>query len=54
MQVSVNLVSIFFTVAAVASIIGNSVYLKINKKSEIRYANADDRFTDNDWLYSYA
>ncbi len=31
MQVSVNLISIFFTVAAVASIIGNSVYLKINK-----------------------
>lgn len=35
MQVSVNLVSIFFTVAAVASIIGNSVYLKINKNLKL-------------------
>ena len=35
MKVSVNLVSVFYTVAAVASIIGNFIYLRINKNMKL-------------------
>ena len=35
MKVSVNLVSIFFTVAAIASILGNFIYLRINKNMRL-------------------
>ncbi|MEB3363693.1 hypothetical protein SDC49_07960 [Lactobacillus sp. R2/2] len=35
MKVSVNLVSVFYTVAAVASIVGNFIYLRINKNMKL-------------------
>lgn len=35
MKVSVNMVSIFYTVAAIASILGNFIYLRINKSMRL-------------------
>lgn len=35
MKISVNMISVFFSIAAIASIIGNFIYLRLNKKIKL-------------------